>query len=650
MLAYCAAALWGVCILLSMIGHGSIVKRLLCPDQKIDWGLRAAWGLPFSACVGGVLEVTGTISRTTVLLFLSVGLLSFALDIPQMLPAFDGASVWSRLRNERVYKLSAALMVLAGLFLAARYAGSVSLWGFGGNTFPSNFNVYDDFQAYYVFPHKMLDAGSMGPEPFSVRRIASALGGQSFLQTFVISMLSERNINILDIGIGSILISGLLLGWLQTSKPLPGSGPLTVILFLLLRPPSVNSTSLLTAMALYLSLFRTLASRELCGGRATSRALLVGLQAAALCSLKSSHFLFCATLLGFTYTMGIVRSKFQREIVTEALLACAFSVLLLLPWMMDMYRANGTPLYPILGHGYIAYGYPGLLDAYAWLSSWSVFPGHILRVPRIPYLALGVLALFGATRRGIGEWETNATLGMLASVCLGTIGTAKALGAFSGLYRYLFPFVVAGALIAGMQVLVRANSYGILVERLEGSVILAAAIGALLLAGPSLLRNRAGYLALARSAVHGLRPASLVTADVVERHRQVQQAIPPGATVMARLERPFLLDFRRNPILIDDWPGFASLPPGVPFFKGSEALSSFLTAHSIRYVAYDYATEAGLRNELHGVTHDKDSFVGISVALILDLQGNLRELCDTRKRIYDDGSTAVVDLSQATAK
>src|SRR6202007_467045 len=85
MLAYCAAALWGVCILLSMIGHGSIVKRLLCPDQKIDWGLRAAWGLAFSACVGGVLEVTGTISRTTVLLFLSVGLLSFALDIPQML-------------------------------------------------------------------------------------------------------------------------------------------------------------------------------------------------------------------------------------------------------------------------------------------------------------------------------------------------------------------------------------------------------------------------------------------------------------------------------------------------------------------------------------------------------------------------------------
>src|SRR6266849_263675 len=150
MLAYCAAALWGVCILLSMIGHGSIVKRLLCPGEKIDWGLRAAWGLAFSACVGGVLELTGTISRTTVLLFLSVGVLSFALAAPRMLSsASDVASPWSRLRNDRVYQFSGALVVLAGLFLAARYAGSVSIWGFGGNTFPSNFNVFDDFQAYY---------------------------------------------------------------------------------------------------------------------------------------------------------------------------------------------------------------------------------------------------------------------------------------------------------------------------------------------------------------------------------------------------------------------------------------------------------------------------------------------------------------------
>jgi hypothetical protein len=650
-MAYGFAASWGVFLLLSMIGQGALVQRLFCPDQKVDWGLRAAWGLAFSVCVGGVLNLTGTISRITILLFLSVGFLSFALNISHTLStAYHAPSrIWSDVRNDRVYRFTAFFVILAALFLAARYASSVSIFAFDGNTFPNNFNRYDDFQAYYVFPHKMLESGAMGPDPFSIRRIASALGGQSFLHTFVLCALSERNINILDLGLGSLIISGLLLGFLKTAKSFPGSAPLIIILFVLLRPPSVNSTSLLTAMVLFLSLFRTLAAQELCQERPTPRAILIGMQAAALCSLKSSHLLFCGVMLVFTYAIAILRSKFQRRIVTEALLACAFSMLFLLPWMMEMYRANATPLYPILGHGYISYGYPGLLNAYAKLSDWNVFPDHIFRVPRAPYLALALLALFGATRRGATIPETNATLGMLASVCLGTIGTAKALGSFSGLYRYLFPFVIAAALVAGMQTLARLNTDQIL-RGPRKAIILAGAVVGLLLVGPFLLRHRAGYLALVRSALRGIHVQSLVTQDVIERHRQMQQAIPPGATLLTRLERPFLLDFRRNQIFIIDWPGWASLPPGMPFFQGSEALSSFFTSHSIRYLAYDYATEAGLRAGPYSATPDNDSFVGISTHLISDFHDTLRELCTTRKRIYDDGSTAVVDLLQPSSR
>lgn len=93
-----------------------------------------------------------------------------------------------------------------------------------------------------------------------------------------------------------------------------------------------------------------------------------------------------------------------------------------------------------------------------------------------------------------------------------------------------------------MQSLVRANTNGVLRGRLK-CVILAAGVAALLLVGRPLFRRWAGYLALALSALHGIHPAPLVTEAVVERHRQMQQAIPPGATVVTRLERPFLLDF-----------------------------------------------------------------------------------------------------------
>ena len=148
MRAYFAAALWGVSILLSMIGHGSIVKRLLCPDQDIDWGWRAACGLTLSVCVGGVLDLTGTISRTTVLFFLLVGFLSFVFILART-PSSSWAvilSIWVRLRDDRSYRFAAMLVVFVGLFLAARYAISISVFEFNGYTRPNNFNVLDDFQ------------------------------------------------------------------------------------------------------------------------------------------------------------------------------------------------------------------------------------------------------------------------------------------------------------------------------------------------------------------------------------------------------------------------------------------------------------------------------------------------------------------------
>ena len=654
MRAYFAAALWGVSILLSMIGHGSIVKRLLCPDQDIDWGWRAAWGLTLSACVGGVLDLTGTISRTTVLLFLLVGFLSFVLGLARTSsPTWAViSSIWVRLRDDRSYRFAAILVVFVGLFLAARYAISVSLFEFHGSTRPDNFNVLDDFQAYYVFPRKMLETGSMGPDPFSFRRISGSLGGQTFLQTFVLCVLSEQNINILDIGLGPIIVSGLLVGYLQKTRAGAVNSALMILLFLLVPLPSVNSTSLATAVALFLSLFRTLASDQFPEKHVTPRALLIGMHVAALCSLKSSHFLPCAAMVSFAYAIEVVRQRFKRGILSEAFLASVFSVSLLLPWMVDMYRTNRTMLYPVLGKGYIAYGYPGLLDAYTKLTSWRFFPQNFSALPIAPFFALGGLALLSFTRRGIANRDRNATLGLLVGVCVGTIGTVKALGGFSGLYRYVFPFVMAAILVVGMHALERVNASEDLRRKLVPA-ILVTGIVALLLMGSSLLKRGRRTIAQTCAAPHRIHLLPLVPEGVIERHRQMQAAIPPGATVVTRLERPFLLNFRRNQIFIVDYPGWASPPPGMPFFAGSEALAEFFSSQSIRYVAYDYATEAAMSRKgpfARFLATDQYFFAQMTVRLAFDFQDNLEKLGDTRKRIYDDGSAFVVDLLQRSPK
>lgn len=69
----------------------------------------------------------------------------------------------------------------------------------------------------------------------------------------------------------------------------------------------------------------------------------------------------------------------------------------------------------------------------------------------------------------------------------------------------------------------------------------------------------------------------------------MQNTLPEGEVFLARVDKPFLFDFRRNNILIVDEPGNASSPPGLPLFKGAEAVAQYLLSKSIRFVVFSYA-------------------------------------------------------------
>jgi hypothetical protein len=137
----------------------------------------------------------------------------------------------------------------------------------------------------------------------------------------------------------------------------------------------------------------------------------------------------------------------------------------------------------------------------------------------------------------------------------------------------------------------------------------------------------------------------LISDKDVLRYARMQQSIPQGETVLTRLAYPFVLDFKRNRIFIADWPGGASPPPGMPSFKGDEALANYLISKSIRYVAYSYANEANFSWKLYGkrINHGNNQ-IRTTARHTFDFQYNLKQLGKTRKRIYDDGYIFVLDL------
>jgi hypothetical protein len=145
--------------------------------------------------------------------------------------------------------LAAGVTILALRLLASGYSTS--------------FNPGDDFQAYFVFPEKMVQTGSMGIDPFSGRRHESALGGSYFLGAIPLFVATETSANIIEGGVGLftlwLLFFELLRKW--TVPPILASSILFVIAFV--PPPKVNVTSLLLSAALVTAVFHILADKAL---------------------------------------------------------------------------------------------------------------------------------------------------------------------------------------------------------------------------------------------------------------------------------------------------------------------------------------------------------------------------------------------------
>ncbi len=149
MVSYFLSFAWGICILVSLVGWGGVINRILFPKHRVGWGQRAAWGMAWSMCLGGILNLTQTISQTTILIYLGLGLVYWLFDIYTTRQFFINSVSEIRLdRRDWIFIVG----VFAVVFL--------NLWHYAGSVYSLNFQGLDDYHAYFVYPHKMLQTGS----------------------------------------------------------------------------------------------------------------------------------------------------------------------------------------------------------------------------------------------------------------------------------------------------------------------------------------------------------------------------------------------------------------------------------------------------------------------------------------------------------
>jgi hypothetical protein len=459
-------------------------------------------------------------------------------------------------------------------------------------------------------------------------------------------VLGNENFHLIDPGVSFLISVGLLLGYFKSKNIPKQTAVLFLFIFLCMYYPQLNTSSSVMGTAMFLSLFVTLDSEAIKTSNWIPNACIVALVTAGICSLKITYIPACAILIissYFFYWLG-ARSN-RRAVIYEFLLSGILTFLLLLPWMISMYQSSGTLLYPLLGKGYHGSAYGSYLQKdMTLLKAIKIGIGSALNVYGISLWLLGFAILHRRTGSISGR---EASLSLLISAVLGMPIIALSTGGES--YRYSFPFVSVALIV--LMIIAFTHTESGEQSKLSNTAPLLICMLVGIMIGNNSNELKIRYSQFAGNIQSGINNVALVSKQQIAQHIKMQQSIPEGETLLTRLEKPFLLNFKRNKIFIADWPGGSSPPPGMPLYKGSEPLADYLTSQSIKYLAYSYAKEAAYsKSFLSSQIYTENTWLRNQADNAWDFQANLKELGNTRKRIYDDGDIFILDLSSRASQ
>jgi hypothetical protein len=690
------AAVLAVLLLLVVAfwGYGRTIRKLCAPGVPTDAGTTACLGLAGYLAACGIIELTASASAA-----LLVGIIAFGavLGAWWIWRDADLRRPWPRLSG---WRLSGWSLLIPLLAVGLAFLANVAWW---------HFRNIDDTQGYLVLPLRLLQTGSTGLDPFLFRRVEAGLGGYAYLYALPLALFEFPTAHIADLGLGSVLLA-LLVGRHAVDVAPHNTRVLAAALALALAVvvfvPEINLAPDVPAIAMVYAAIRQARRLSFLGAVPSGAVSLgtvplgtvplgavprgavplgavprgavpqgavppgtvplgavprgavprgavplgehisFGLLLFGLVCLRTTYLVPAVAVAASLY-LALLWSHRDWRVVSGALAAFLVVAVLSVPWMVVLQRIAGTPYYPLLGFGTMSH---------AEVAAFAAPPILVKNVGRILFCyALAALGLWTVIRaRATARFDTvrlEAFLCLLAPLLLALSLLAQTKYTIFG-WRYGYVAVVPLPLYLFVELL------GAPAALQWRRTLLPACLALFAIA---LVHNESWHpdtVASGQLYVWGVgQPYNVYAQEDATRDRAklraamlaVQDAVPAGQLLLVRLDMPFLLDFRRNPIWVMDHPGLCGPPPGVPPTATTAAWTSYLEAAGVRFVAYAYGNEAGepvrldqdfLRN--NGPSYYQEQIASAAAAV----QTVLRTLPASGQVLYDDGTRYVMRLNE----
>ena len=636
-------SLWGLAVLASSAGWGTLIAARCWPGERIGLSLRAVWGLSAFAFFGGICAMVSGLSSIVMLAWLVVGGVLLARAWWTNRPEL-ARNARARFRAMRLNLPLTGVVVFLVAAVVVHYLGGAS---------DVSSNPYDDDIVYYPFAKQLLQRGTL-IDPFSFRRM-STLGGQALYHAVLLIRVPMLHLNLFDRAMCFVLSCGLIASHRVGGRKAPLLARLVSIAFLVVLPnTSINSASYYSGLAFFLAFFQSLErlpeSTFLAPRAAVRRLVPLALTGAALCTLRQNYQAAVGMVVVFSYGFAALRLRKSalRAVVIEGFVCVGLVGLFVLPWLVLLYRSSDTFLFPLL---------KGTFRAGVDVQSQNMTVGRFARfftdiwTHPDPIYTLPLFMLVGLFIRETSVRRPLASQWLGAFVSIVILCQAFSLSDWGNLARYDYGFATASVLLTWQTVAAHAS----LTRRSTTMAwagplaLLAFALSAPLLDAENRIRTKKMLAARLRDTDELLRRSvpSQAEPPFAAQYRRLQAATPAGSRVLVMLDEPYFLDYARNEIWNLDMPGTASPQPGIPCFQGPELVAEYLKSQGIRYLAFvqpESSVYLYRRDIWFDHIYDPDEIWRIYAPYMVDVMDNLVKLAATRVHLAEENGMIVLDL------
>jgi xanthosine utilization system XapX-like protein len=646
-----SAALWGLLLLTSFVTWGAIVLRRVGDERRFGWGFESCLGMAVTLWVFGALACVRLVSVPAIVVWTTAGPLLFGWERARRGDPASAQSPPSWMTDWRaalrkpqapLYALGLGLLlVVAGL----RYANAVM--------YPY-FNPWDDNMAYRSFIRQFLDTGTL-TDGFSFRRVG-AYGGISLLQAMVLAMSDRDRVHMMDNGICLLTAFGLITGYRGSARSGLRMAPVLVAGLLLLTLPYYlhNLGGEISGLAFFLALFRLYDDPGFETASPRSNAILAGLLAAAICTLRQNYI---SAAVGFVAIVHLALlwfpgEKRRQEWLRQGARAGLAIFVFLLPWMILSTIAIHSPFYPVVrGNVRPDFGMSGHVafnDEVSWALT-NLFMFTPVNTIALFFVAVFVLRPSRQNRAIQAFMLTNMVAFALMMHFFRAFHDAESIA------RYYFAFSVAFCLAATLRVLEDSPSWTLPKQTVVAVGLVALAVGYQVVTNKKTILDTAQVdLSELDDLVHMRGPIGRTALDDV--YKRIQASVPPGEPILVMLDHTYLFDGRRNPIFNYDHPGTMGPKGGPPAFKGPEALAAYLHGLGIHYLAYQIGPtsreyDVGYWERMGAnavVSHGRGNFYKVQSRFELDTFTTFQALAASRRVVFSEGEIRVLDLDKRT--